>query len=168
VRFDYRRRDGEESRRLVQPHQLVSAGRRWYLVAWDVRREDWRSFRLDRMTGPALAGARFEARVLPADDAAEFVRAGMRAMTTEHRAIVNVGATTEELAHESRWFGTRPTPLDDGRTQLELASESTDWLSSMVLILAAHHELELVEAPDEVRRSLALAARRIDRLSTRS
>ena len=49
VRFDYRRRDGDEARRLVEPHNLVSAGRRWYLVGWDVRRDDWRTFRLDRL-----------------------------------------------------------------------------------------------------------------------
>ena len=60
VRFDYRRGDGEESRRLVQPAQLVSAGRRWYLVAWDVRRNDWRTFRVDRIEAPSLAGVRFE------------------------------------------------------------------------------------------------------------
>src|SRR5262249_41687388 len=54
VRFDYRRRDGEETQRLVEPHQLVSAGRRWYLVGWDVRRTDWRTFRLDRLGTPRL------------------------------------------------------------------------------------------------------------------
>ena len=54
VRFDYRRRDGDDSSRLVEPHQLVSTGRRWYLVAWDVRRDDWRTFRLDRLERPRL------------------------------------------------------------------------------------------------------------------
>src|SRR4051794_17555950 len=47
VRFAYRRRDGTESRREVEPHSVVNYGRRWYLVAWDRRREDWRTFRLD-------------------------------------------------------------------------------------------------------------------------
>ena len=64
MRFDYQRRDGEESRRLVQPHQLVSAGRRWYLVGWDVRREDWRTFRLDRLNETRLGGVRFRPRAL--------------------------------------------------------------------------------------------------------
>ena len=73
VRFEYQARDGEETRRLVQPHQLVSAGRRWYLVAWDCRRRDWRTFRLDRLNDPQLAGARFTPRPLPAADAAQFV-----------------------------------------------------------------------------------------------
>ena len=49
LRFAYRSRDGAESRREVEPHSLVNLGRRWYLVAWDRRREDWRSFRIDRL-----------------------------------------------------------------------------------------------------------------------
>src|SRR5690349_1794909 len=65
VRFDYTRRDGEAAARLVEPHNLVSAGRRWYLVAWDVRREDWRTFRLDRLTEPRLGGVRFRPRADP-------------------------------------------------------------------------------------------------------
>src|SRR3954469_3962281 len=53
LRFAYRSRDGTESRREVEPLSLVNLGRRWYLVAWDRRREDWRTFRIDRLTGPA-------------------------------------------------------------------------------------------------------------------
>src|ERR671910_2094435 len=55
VRFAYRGRDGKRSRREVEPHTLVNLGRRWYLVAWDVRREDWPSFRVDRLARPASA-----------------------------------------------------------------------------------------------------------------
>src|SRR5215213_7208651 len=51
VRFAYSGRDGAESRREVEPHSLVNVGRRWYLVAWDRRREDWRTFRVDRIDG---------------------------------------------------------------------------------------------------------------------
>src|SRR5207248_10682 len=59
LRFGYQRRDGTESRRDTEPHALVNQGRRWYLVAWDRAREDWRTFRVDRMTKPAATGARF-------------------------------------------------------------------------------------------------------------
>ena len=65
VRFDYRRRDGDDSSRLVEPHQLVSAGRRWYLVAWDVRRDDWRTFRLDRLERRAPRGRAVRAARAP-------------------------------------------------------------------------------------------------------
>src|SRR5437660_4255541 len=56
LRFEYRSRDGIDSRREVEPHTVVNLGRRWYLVAWDRRREDWRSFRVDRLARPASTG----------------------------------------------------------------------------------------------------------------
>ena len=61
LRFAYRARDDAESKRLVEPHSLVNLGRRWYLVAWDCGREDWRTFRVDRIERPAPAAARFTA-----------------------------------------------------------------------------------------------------------
>jgi predicted DNA-binding transcriptional regulator YafY len=54
LRFTYRSRDGSESRREVEPHSLVILGRRWYLVAWDRGREDWRTFRIDRLAAPGV------------------------------------------------------------------------------------------------------------------
>jgi predicted DNA-binding transcriptional regulator YafY len=60
-RFDYSKHDATASRRDVEPYRLVRWGRRWYLVAWDVDRDGWRTFRVDRMvpripTGPPAAG----------------------------------------------------------------------------------------------------------------
>src|SRR5436189_169284 len=73
LRFGYRSRDGTATRRDVQPHSLVNHGRRWYLVAWDIGREDWRTFRVDRLAKPASTGRRFAPRGLPAKDAAAYV-----------------------------------------------------------------------------------------------
>src|SRR3954462_11017130 len=73
VRFDYTARDQAGSRREAEPHSLVNAGRRWYLVAWDREREDWRTFRVDRITRPQSTGVRFTARELPDKDAAAYV-----------------------------------------------------------------------------------------------
>jgi predicted DNA-binding transcriptional regulator YafY len=162
VRFDYQRRDGEESRRLVQPHQLVSAGRRWYLVAWDVRRADWRTFRVDRMTDPALAGARFEPRELPTEDAATFVREGMRATTVEHRATLIVDATTSDLEEIGRWFGAMPPEaVDATRSRIQLRAEAFDWLAAMIAIVTTTFDIEISEAPDEVRQLVARTATRL-------
>ena len=85
ARFTYRPRDGEPSERFVEPHRLVSLGRRWYLVAYDLDRGDWRSFRVDRISAPMTTGARFRQRDLPAEDAAAFVQAGIRSMPAEVR-----------------------------------------------------------------------------------
>src|SRR5205823_6914760 len=77
LRFTYTAQSGEQTLRHVEPHRLVSLGRRWYLVAYDLARQDWRSFRLDRLELPRNTGARFAPRPLPAKDAAAFVRAGI-------------------------------------------------------------------------------------------
>ena len=73
VRFTYRGRERPESRREVEPHSLVNLGRRWYLLAWDGQREDWRTFRVDRLARPASTGVRFEPREPPARDPAAYV-----------------------------------------------------------------------------------------------
>ena len=87
LRFAYRSRDGTDSRREVEPHSLVNLGRRWYLVAWDRRREGWRTFRLDRLTKPASTGMRFTPQKLPAKDAAAYVRQSLTGAADEQTGI---------------------------------------------------------------------------------
>jgi predicted DNA-binding transcriptional regulator YafY len=65
VRFAYTAPGGETTRRLVEPHQLVASGRMWYLVAFDLERTDWRSFRVDRVTDINRTGVRAPTRKLP-------------------------------------------------------------------------------------------------------
>lgn len=83
VRFGYRRRDGSEDRRLVEPHQLLSAAHLWYLVAWDLRRTDWRTFRLDRISDVHLAGRHFTPRPIPGGDAATYLTSSVASVTEE-------------------------------------------------------------------------------------
>jgi predicted DNA-binding transcriptional regulator YafY len=163
VRFDYRRRDGEESRRLVQPLQLVSAGRRWYLVAWDVRRDDWRTFRVDRIDGAALAGARFAERTLPADDPASFVAAGLRSIDVEHEATVVVEGAPGEIAAEVRWFDAETESADAQRTRMRIRARSIDRLASTIALLAINFDIQIAEAPDGTRECVARTATRLGR-----
>lgn len=65
VRFAYTKADGETTRRLAEPHRLVVASRRWYLVAFDEHRAAWRSFRVDRITEVHRTGVRVRRRDLP-------------------------------------------------------------------------------------------------------
>lgn len=81
VRFDYQRPEGDHSKRLVEPHQLLSAGHLWYLIAWDLRRNDWRIFRLDRLSNVSRAGARFAPRDIPGGDAAAFLTASVASIS---------------------------------------------------------------------------------------
>src|SRR5204863_9673432 len=97
VRFRYRSRDGTETRREVEPHSLVNLGRRWYLAGWDRHREDWRTFRVDRLSRPAATGVRFAARKLPAKDAAAYVEQSIAGARSRYEARVLVHAPAAEV-----------------------------------------------------------------------
>jgi predicted DNA-binding transcriptional regulator YafY len=89
VRFEYRRTgDDEYDRRLVEPHQVLAAGHLWYLIAWDLRRDDWRTFRLDRLRDARLAGGRFAARSIPGGDAAAYLTASVAELAAEADPLV--------------------------------------------------------------------------------
>jgi predicted DNA-binding transcriptional regulator YafY len=146
LRFGYVARDAAPAGRHVEPHRLVPLGRRWYLVAYDLDRHDWRSFRLDRLTGPRGTGARFRARTLPTADAAEFVRAGVRrAMSPiEVEVLVHAPAATVH-ARVGRWATVEP--LDARRCLLRMAAETLDWPLLAVGALGAEFE---VRSPAEL------------------
>ncbi|MGI9023233.1 MAG: helix-turn-helix transcriptional regulator [Acidimicrobiales bacterium] len=165
VRFEYQRRDGEQTDRLVQPHQLVSAGRRWYLVAWDVRRDGWRTFRVDRLLLPRLAAVRFTPRRLPATDAAAFVAQSIRSMAQAHEAVVVVGAPQEEVRHVVRWSDAQVEPVDDRRCRVRLRAESIEWLVTAVAMVAVRFDIE-VHGPTEVTDRIGVLGARLDRAAT--
>ena len=76
--------------RLVEPNRLVTVGRRWYLVAWDVDRADWRTFRVDRLTDPRSTRFRFQPREVPGGDAAAFVSQGLASVPTRYQVVVAI------------------------------------------------------------------------------
>src|SRR5215208_925531 len=104
LRFAYRSRDGTETRRELEPHSLVNLGRRWYLVGWDRRRDDWRTFRVDRLDRPSATGRRFTARSLPASDAAAYVAQSIAGARSRYEARVTVQASVEEITARRPWF----------------------------------------------------------------
>ena len=113
LRFAYRSRDGADTRREVEPDSLVNLGRRWYLVAWDRRREDWRSFRVDRLTRPASTGVRFAPRELPTKDAAAFVEQSISRAPSRFEARVTLHAPAEEISRRMPCYGGQLEPIDD-------------------------------------------------------
>ncbi|GAA4737707.1 YafY family protein [Modestobacter marinus] len=145
--------------RLVEPHRLVPLGRRWYLVAFDPARGDWRTFRLDRMSGVHGSGARFAPRPLPAEDAAAFVRAGIdrfRTPTVVEAVVEAPAAVVRDRV--GRWV--RVT--DDGphRCRLRMETDDLDWPA---LVLGAVRAEFTVVAPDELRQRLAEWSQRFAR-----
>ncbi|MFD5090490.1 helix-turn-helix transcriptional regulator [Amycolatopsis thailandensis] len=97
LRFGYRSHDGSESVRKVEPYRLVNWGRRWYLVAWDLDRGDWRTYRVDRLNPRVPIGPRFTPRDLP-EDVTDRVRRGVSAAAWRYRADVVVHASAEEVS----------------------------------------------------------------------
>jgi predicted DNA-binding transcriptional regulator YafY len=99
LRFDYQSHSGASSVRTVEPHRLVTWGRRWYLVAWDTERDDWRTFRVDRIEPRTPTGPRFAPRELPANgDVAAFVARGVSTASHRFQARVTVHAPAADVA----------------------------------------------------------------------
>ncbi|MFI2433994.1 helix-turn-helix transcriptional regulator [Streptomyces sp. NPDC018693] len=98
LRFEYRDGDDAVSRRTVEPHRLVCSERRWYLVAWDVDRADWRTFRVDRITPRPPHGPRFVPRRPPAEDLAAYVSQGVSTRAYATQAAVRLLVPLAEAA----------------------------------------------------------------------
>jgi predicted DNA-binding transcriptional regulator YafY len=159
VRFGYTARDKADSRREVEPHSLVNAGRRWYLVAWDCGREGWRTFRLDRVTKPASTGVRYHPRTLPGKDAAAFVQQGLAEVTYRYEARVTVRAPAEEL-RKRRWVGGTVERIDDETCLFCTSDDNLDWLAMRIAMLGFEFE---VHGPPELVERLAEVGQRIER-----
>jgi predicted DNA-binding transcriptional regulator YafY len=147
LEFAYTSATGERTERLVEPYRLVALGRRWYLVAYDVARGDWRSFRLDRLTGPTSTAARFALRPLPADDAAAFVRAGIDTRRPTYAVEVAVAAPAEEVRQRiGQWARVEETGAGSCRVHME-----PDELSWPALALGMVGAEFTVVSPPELR-----------------
>jgi predicted DNA-binding transcriptional regulator YafY len=145
LEFDYTAADGTPTQRRSEPYRIVSVGRRWYLVAYDLDRHDWRSFRLDRMTGARSSGVRVAPRRLPAPDAASFVQAGLNQATTMRRVEVVVAAPADVVRERiGRWADIEV--LDERRTGVRIHTDSWAWAA---LALAAVQSDFQVHGPDE-------------------
>jgi predicted DNA-binding transcriptional regulator YafY len=145
LRFAYTARDGSKTNRHVEPNRLVSLGRRWYLVAWDVERHDWRTFRVDRLSAPLSTGARFRQRELPGGDAAEFVRNQLSSVPTRYRVVVTIEAPAADVERVVYHWG-NVEALGDRRCRLVMNVDSFDWPTFVIGSVGAAFE---VEAPDE-------------------
>jgi predicted DNA-binding transcriptional regulator YafY len=133
LRFSYRDGSGTQTRRHVEPHRLVSTGRRWYLVARDVDSGQWRSFRLDRLSSAAGTGVRSR----PADppDAARFVSEGISSGPYRWRARVLLDAPAEVVASMVPPTVAVIEALDERRCVLSTGSDSLESIVMHVVLL---------------------------------
>jgi predicted DNA-binding transcriptional regulator YafY len=157
VRFAYRSRDGTDSHREVEPHSLVNLGRRWYLVAWDRHRSDWRTFRIDRLARPASSGVRFTPRRLPVEDAAAFVRQSISGAPNRYEARLTLHGAADEIArHTPAHWGTIE-PIDAHSCEYRTGDDHLGWLALRITMLGV--DFEVHEPPELAEHLRALASR---------
>jgi predicted DNA-binding transcriptional regulator YafY len=144
------------TQRRAEPHKLVALGGRWYLVAHDRDRLDWRSFRVDRISDPAPTGQHFRPRDLPAESALVFVTAGIRRMPQRYAVRVRLDMPAAEL---HRAVGRWGTVTADG-CLLVMNVDSLGW-PAMVLVESGAEFT--VESPPELADLLAESAARFTR-----
>ncbi|TDC51696.1 YafY family transcriptional regulator [Actinomadura sp. KC345] len=142
VRFAYTAADGRETRRLAQPHRLVTVARRWYLVAHDEDRADWRTFRADRITEPHRTGARGPGRELPGGaDAAAWAMDSLAGGSGAIRARLLLHVPVEEaVEHVTAWQGALE-PVDGRSCLLHTHSESLRFLAHRIILLPMDYTL---------------------------
>ncbi len=148
LRFDYVSHDGESSSRLVEPHRLVVWGRRWYLLAWDLDRRDWRTYRVDRLL-PRVTGPRFVPRELP-DDPAAYVSRGASAAAWRYRARVKVHAPATVIAGRITPAVGTIEAVDEDTCILATGADTIDTVVVWLGMLGA--DFEVTEPPELVSR----------------
>jgi predicted DNA-binding transcriptional regulator YafY len=151
IRFSYGAANGERTERHVEPLRLVALDRRWYLVAYDLTRNDWRSFRLDRVIGvPQPTGARFRPRALPAADAAAFVRRNITAVPGTWQAEAVIEAPAAVIRDRiGRWA----TIVEDGPDRCLVTMTPGDNLDWPVIALGvAGADFQVLSPPELIAR----------------
>jgi predicted DNA-binding transcriptional regulator YafY len=157
LRFDYRTHSGAASRRSVEPYRLVNDRRRWYLVAWDMDRDDWRTFRVDRIDPRPPAGPRFTPRALPPDaEITARLARGIGEATWRYRARVIVHAPAAAVRARLP-IQADIESLSDDRCAFEPGSDHPQMLAMYLGMLDA--DFEVIDSPELVDALRELAAR---------
>jgi predicted DNA-binding transcriptional regulator YafY len=156
VRFRYAGRAGEERERTVEPVRMVTTGRRWYLMAWDTDRDDWRTFRLDRMRDAVATTWRFRPREHP--DPVAYVQNSVTGAPYRYLARVRLHAPPDRVRELVPPQVGRVEDDRDGWCVLVAGGDDLDWLAVHVARLG--FEAQVLDPP-ELREAAALLARRV-------
>ena len=113
LRMDYRSAHGTALRRIIEPVRLAWTGRRWYLLAWDTDRGDWRTFRVDRIAAPPTPAGRFPPREPPETDVAAYISRAIGSAPYAHRATVLLHASAEQARQVVSPAAGMIEPIDD-------------------------------------------------------
>jgi predicted DNA-binding transcriptional regulator YafY len=149
VRFRYRSHGGGETRRHVDPHRLVAAGRHWYLLAFDNDRGDWRVFRVDRIETAQPTGARIASRELPAEDVGAFVKDKLFSSAPTYRAVATIRLPIDQVRGR---LGDSPgdiEAIDEHSCRLHGHTDTLEWTAFRLIMLGCdftvHEPPELID-----------------------
>jgi predicted DNA-binding transcriptional regulator YafY len=164
LRFTYGRPDGSSGERRVEPLRLACTARRWYLLAWDLDREDWRTFRVDRITASPAGGHRFTPREPPDGDVTAYLHRAIFNAPYPHQARVTFHASAEEVAQRvPPTFGWLEA-VDEHRCVAHVGGARIDvipvYLANVGIDFEVHEPPELIE---QVRTLAGLFTRAGDR-----
>ena len=152
VSFGYEAHGGAATERTVEPYRLVVTGRRWYLMAYDSDREDWCTFRLDRMQHVTAGSLRFRRREHP--DPVAFVQRAVVSSPYRFTARIRVHADAEGVAATVSPRTASVEPIDAGACLLVAGGDSLYGLAFHLAWLG--HDFDVLEPPElrEVLREL--------------
>lgn len=157
LRFDYRDHSGTSSRRVVEPHRLVNWGQRWYLVAWDPERHDWRTFRVDRIAPLTPTGPRFLPREPPEGDVAAYVSRRVSAAAWRYRARITVHAPAEVVVERITPAVGTVEAIDEHTCVLDTGADAIETIAVYIGLLGI--DFTVSEPPELIARLRELSAR---------
>lgn len=160
VRFEYKSHEGAASVRSVEPYRLVHSSYRWYLLAWDLEKGAWRTFRVDRVGAKLRAGKSFAPRALPASDVAAYVRDAVGGQLRRYRARVTVFAPASEVRAKLSWMNGRVEEVSERACTVHLEGDSIEGAAAWLVVLGREFT---VHEPDELRAHLREVAGRLAR-----
>ena len=158
LRFGYTDRSDNVTARRVEPFRLVSTNRRWYLVAYDLDRQAWRTFRVDRLRDPELTGHRFVRTEEP--DAAGMVTEGIAVAGYEWQAEVLLLVEPDVAAESVSPLAGQLEPTEGG-TLLRTGADDLDWIARYLASLPFGFE---IIHPPQLRKEVRRLARRLLRV----
>jgi predicted DNA-binding transcriptional regulator YafY len=149
--FDYRSRGGQTSERRVEPHNLVTVQGRWYLLAWDPDRADWRIFRVDRIGRPSPTHRHFTPRGLPTPDAASYLTQSFANASYRHTASITVRLPAETV--RAKLFASIPGDVDmhgPDECTVRLSADSAELVTQFIAAIAALGAAMTLDASEEI------------------
>ena len=157
VRFAYHAGDGAETKRHAEPHRLVCHGRRWYLLAFDLDRDDWRIYRADRIRDPLATGARSVPRELPAADVVSYVTGQLYSLAPTYQAVATLHAPAADVARQLGDYAAELEPLGEQACRVRTYADTLEWLAFRLSALGC--EFEVHQPPELAQYLRGLSAR---------